>query len=322
ARRADGRVADAHARHRLYSHLLGRHGDVVDRHGHGGINRRASEAAPRDVDPAQAAARGAGVELEHREERAAALGQGHGRRRRVGLDRQRLGEVERRGQARQVVGPGLDQHRAPGRNLAEIEARFERPVDRARGGHAAPQTPMGARFCRDVVGVRAPRRGRPGGRGDNDEQAESARGHGLATAGQHGRYARPEAFARVGHPMADVEPLRALHYDQAVAGDLQDLVAPPYDVIDPEQREELAARSPHNVVRVDLPTGDDPYANAAQLWSDWRVEGAVTQDAEPALWALVQDYTGPDGRAMTRNGFFARVRVTDYGPGRIRPHER
>jgi len=122
--------------------------------------------------------------------------------------------------------------------------------------------------------------------------------------------------------MADVEPLRALHYDQAVAGDLQDLVAPPYDVIDPQQREELAARSPHNVVRVDLPTGDDPYAHAAQLWTEWRAEGAVTHDDEPALWALVQDYTGPDGRAMTRNGFFARVRVTDYGPGRIRPHER
>jgi uncharacterized protein (DUF1015 family) len=122
--------------------------------------------------------------------------------------------------------------------------------------------------------------------------------------------------------MADVEPLRALVYDQAVAGDLQDLVAPPYDVIDPQQREELAARSPHNVARVDLPTGDDPYASAAELWSAWRDDGAVRRDDEPALWALIQDYAGPDGRAMTRNGFFARVRVTDYGPGRIRPHER
>ena len=37
---------------------------------------------------------------------------------------------------------------------------------------------------------------------------------------------------------------------------------------------------------------------------------------------LTQDYTGPDGNAYTRHGFFARVRVTDYGPGLIRPHER
>jgi uncharacterized protein (DUF1015 family) len=122
--------------------------------------------------------------------------------------------------------------------------------------------------------------------------------------------------------MADVQPLRALHYDQAVAGPLQDLVAPPYDVIDPAQREQLAGRSPHNVVQVDLPAGDEPYASAAQLMQRWRAEGAIVRDDTPALWALTQDYTGPDGAAKTRRGFFARVRVEDYGPGRIRPHER
>jgi uncharacterized protein (DUF1015 family) len=48
----------------------------------------------------------------------------------------------------------------------------------------------------------------------------------------------------------------------------------------------------------------------------------LVRDRQPALWALEQDYTGPDGRARTRHGLFARVRVEDYGPGRIRPHER
>jgi uncharacterized protein (DUF1015 family) len=122
--------------------------------------------------------------------------------------------------------------------------------------------------------------------------------------------------------MADVQPLRALHYDQSVAGPLQDLVAPPYDVIDPPARAALQARSPHNVVAIDLPEGDDPYAAAAATLQAWREEGAVVRDAEPALWALVQDYTAPDGRKLTRKGFLARVRVEDYGPGRIRPHER
>ena len=125
--------------------------------------------------------------------------------------------------------------------------------------------------------------------------------------------------------MARVEPLRALHYEPAVAGPLQDLAAPPYDVIDAEQRAELAGRSPHNVVLIDLPEdpdGGDRYAHAAALLEQWRADGAVVQDDEPALWAIVQDYTGPDGRTLTRNGFFARVRVEDYGPGTIRPHER
>src|SRR3954452_4472976 len=123
--------------------------------------------------------------------------------------------------------------------------------------------------------------------------------------------------------MADVQPLRALHYDPAVAGDLADLVAPPYDVIDAEQRAALAGRSPHNVVEVDLPEGDgDPYEHAARLFARWQEEGAVVRDAEPALWALRQDYTGPDGRSLSRQGFFARIRVEEYGAGRIRPHER
>jgi uncharacterized protein (DUF1015 family) len=127
--------------------------------------------------------------------------------------------------------------------------------------------------------------------------------------------------------MADVQPLRALHYDLAEVGSLDDVAAPPYDVIDPEQRAGLAARSPYNVVRIDLPEGEDPYAEAAHTLERWREEGAVVRDDEPALWTLTQEYTAPSGseevgRRLTRHGVFARVRVEDYGPGRIRPHER
>jgi len=125
--------------------------------------------------------------------------------------------------------------------------------------------------------------------------------------------------------MADVQPLRALHYDQAIAGPLQRLVSPPYDVIDPQQRAALASQSPYNVVGIDLPQdpqGGDVYTHAASLLADWRAAGAVVQDDVPALWALVQEYTAPDGRRLTRRGILARVRVEDYGPGRIRPHER
>jgi uncharacterized protein (DUF1015 family) len=122
--------------------------------------------------------------------------------------------------------------------------------------------------------------------------------------------------------MADVEPLRALHYNLDRTGGLQDVVAPPYDVIDAEQRAKLEARSPYNVVRIDLPVGTDPYGNAARLLAAWRDEGVVVQDERPALWAIEQDYTGPHGQIRRRTGFLARVRVEDYGPGRIRPHER
>src|SRR5437588_9145485 len=115
--------------------------------------------------------------------------------------------------------------------------------------------------------------------------------------------------------MADVQPLRALRYEPAVAGSLADVVAPPYDVIDREQRAQLAARSPYNVVHVDLPEGGaDPYATAADTLDGWRREGAVVREADPALRALRQDYHAPgESGRRTRTGFLYRVRIEDYG---------
>ncbi len=126
--------------------------------------------------------------------------------------------------------------------------------------------------------------------------------------------------------MADIQPLRALHYDQSLVGPLSDVTSPPYDVIDAKQREQLLQRSPFNVVAVDLPKGEpdgqDPYTTAGQLWEAWQLQGAIVRDPEPALWAHTQTYTGPDGQTRTRSGFFCRVRIEGYGPGRVRPHER
>src|SRR5438067_3253793 len=122
--------------------------------------------------------------------------------------------------------------------------------------------------------------------------------------------------------MAQIEPLTALHYDLAKTGGLDPVVAPPYDVIDPQQRTELEARSPYNVVRIDLPEANDrgdPYAHAAEVFEAWQAESVIVHDTQPALWPLEQDYTGPDGAARTRRGFLARVSVEPYGPGRIRP---
>jgi uncharacterized protein (DUF1015 family) len=126
--------------------------------------------------------------------------------------------------------------------------------------------------------------------------------------------------------MAEIEPLRALHYDLAKVGELTDVVAPPYDVIDETQREELLRRSPYNVAAVDLPRseqgGRDAYEAAGDLFDSWQLQGAVVRDEQPAVWAHTQQYTGPDGVAQTRRGFFCRVRIEAYGPGGVRPHER
>ena len=126
--------------------------------------------------------------------------------------------------------------------------------------------------------------------------------------------------------MADVQPLQTLRYDLRSVASLDAVIAPPYDVIDAERRASLVARSPLNVVELDLPepaqAGGDPYLHATTTLEAWRQQGVLVREREPALWALAQDFVAPDGSRRTRRGFFARVRVEDYGPGRIRPHER
>jgi uncharacterized protein (DUF1015 family) len=119
--------------------------------------------------------------------------------------------------------------------------------------------------------------------------------------------------------MAVVKPFRAERYDESKAGPLERLVAPPYDVLSPEQREEYLARSPYNVVHLTLP---DDEEQAGLDVRDWREQGVLTRDMEPASWFLSQDYVGPDGVPRTRSGLVASLRAEPYENGVVLPHER
>lgn len=129
--------------------------------------------------------------------------------------------------------------------------------------------------------------------------------------------------------MPAVLPFRGLRYAAARSQALSRLIAPPYDVISPAQREELAARSPHNAVHVilererpgDVP-GNDRFDRTVRTWSSWLAEGVIQQDPRPALYGLEQTFTGPDGRPCVRSGALAAVRLHDYSEGVILPHEK
>jgi uncharacterized protein (DUF1015 family) len=117
--------------------------------------------------------------------------------------------------------------------------------------------------------------------------------------------------------MPAVKPFRALRYAPS-AGPLDDLVAPPYDVIDAAQREELRARNPHNVVNLTLPDSED---EAAADLARWRAEGVLVEE-EPAYWVVQQDYAGPDGVVRTRTGLAVSLTVEPYETRAVLPHER
>jgi len=118
--------------------------------------------------------------------------------------------------------------------------------------------------------------------------------------------------------VAEVKPFRAVRYGEG-AGPLDTLVAPPYDVISPAEREQLAARNPHNVVHLTLPAEE---GEAGLTWRDWREDGTLRDEAEPTFWWLSQEYVGPDGVARTREGLVAALKAEPYERRVVLPHER
>jgi uncharacterized protein (DUF1015 family) len=118
--------------------------------------------------------------------------------------------------------------------------------------------------------------------------------------------------------VAEVRPFAALRYDETRAGPLEQLVAPPYDVLSESQRREYFDRSAYNVVHLTLPDSED---EAARDFAAWRHEGVLVEE-EPAFWALEQEYVGPDGVARIRRGIVASLRAEPYERGVVLPHER
>jgi uncharacterized protein (DUF1015 family) len=119
--------------------------------------------------------------------------------------------------------------------------------------------------------------------------------------------------------VARVQPFCAVRYDERAAGPLGSLIAPPYDVLSPEDRARYAGRSRYNVVHLTLPVDE---ADAARLWISWQEEGVLAREREPALWWLAQDYVGPDGIARTREGILGSLHVEPYLARVVLPHER
>ena len=130
--------------------------------------------------------------------------------------------------------------------------------------------------------------------------------------------------------MPDIRAFRALRYNPESVPDLARVVAPPYDVISPAHRAELAARDPHNVVALDLPVEagaadpDEKYRQAAHTFAAWRSDGTLRKDRQPSLYVYEQVYVVP-GTAERRvqRGFYGRLRLEAFGPDAgVLPHER
>jgi uncharacterized protein (DUF1015 family) len=127
--------------------------------------------------------------------------------------------------------------------------------------------------------------------------------------------------------MPEIQAFRGLRYDLGHVGSLSDVVAPPYDVIGPPLQDELYKKHPANVVRLILnrqePGDNDSenrYARAAGFLRNWREEGVLFAESQPAIYAYHQSWES-GGQTFTRKGFMARMRLERFGEGKVYPHE-
>ena len=127
--------------------------------------------------------------------------------------------------------------------------------------------------------------------------------------------------------MAEILPFRGIRYDERKAGTLGVVTAPPYDVISPEEREELYRKSDYNVIRLILGKefpGDDEknnkYSRAAAFFQKWLREEIIREDEESCIYIYEQEYSH-EGRKKTRRGFLTLLKLEDFDRGVILPHE-
>src|SRR5438046_906623 len=126
--------------------------------------------------------------------------------------------------------------------------------------------------------------------------------------------------------MAQVVPFGALRFAGAP---LAEVIAPPFDVISPNQQLQLYERSPYNVIRLELGRESDPYAEAAREYCAWRADGVLQQDP-PSFYVYEQRFGLPAGmttgeadasQRFTRRAIFARVELQPWDAGVVLPHE-
>lgn len=125
--------------------------------------------------------------------------------------------------------------------------------------------------------------------------------------------------------MAKIIPFKGILYNRdKVSGDT--VIAPPYDIISPEFKEQLYQKSPYNVVRIDFGketpddnTGNNKYTRAKNFLSKWLEQGILVRDSEPAFYAYEIDYA-ISGQKKTLRGILALIKIEELGNG-IYPHE-
>lgn len=120
--------------------------------------------------------------------------------------------------------------------------------------------------------------------------------------------------------MAIIKAYKGMRFNCDKAGSIEELVCPPYDIISEEQREEYIKTNPHNIIRLELPTGEDRYNKANDILNNWFEEGVLIKEDKPAIYIYEEEFTAY-GERKSIKGIICRVKIEEFSKGVILPHE-
>lgn len=120
--------------------------------------------------------------------------------------------------------------------------------------------------------------------------------------------------------MAEVKPFKALRFDIENAGSIDKLVCPPYDIISEEQRKAYIAENENNIIRLELPRGDNPYEQAHKTLEKWIADGILKEDGQDSVYIYEEEFEAY-GEHKKFKGCIARVKLEEFSKGIVLPHE-
>lgn len=121
--------------------------------------------------------------------------------------------------------------------------------------------------------------------------------------------------------MAEIKSFNALRYRTEKAGDLNELVCPPYDIISDDERNSFIEKNNNNIIRLELPKGENAYKSAGTTLDKWLSEGILAKDDKDGLYVYEMEFTalGKAGRKV--KGFISLVKLHEFSEGVVLPHE-
>ncbi len=120
--------------------------------------------------------------------------------------------------------------------------------------------------------------------------------------------------------MAEIRAFRGLRFRTDTAGKIEELVCPPYDIISEEQRKNYLEKNPNNIIRLELPKGEQPYETAKATLEEWLDKGILKQDDKEAVYIYEEEFSVNQIHAKFK-GCIVGVKLEEFSKGIVLPHE-